>query len=137
MVSDKHCACSSTSAIASGIEQLAQICFTQQFAQLVLIDSERLCASLGKRSVTVIQEIRDVAKQQGRSKGRGLSCLDHMHAELPLFFLLEAFRPAQDMSKISRRHSRYASSSRGNEGYREATLSRSYDRFRNCQSGER
>ena len=41
------------------------------------------------------------------------------------------------MSNTSRRHSRYASSNSGNLRYRAATFSRSYDRFRNCHSGDR
>jgi len=41
------------------------------------------------------------------------------------------------MSKKSRRHSRYVSSSTGNDPYRDATASKSAARLRCCQSGAR
>jgi hypothetical protein len=38
-----------------GIEQLAQVGFAQQLAQLVLIDGERLGAALGQRRIAVVE----------------------------------------------------------------------------------
>ncbi|HTU58759.1 MAG TPA: hypothetical protein VMF89_10000 [Polyangiales bacterium] len=47
-----------------GVEQLAQIGVAQQLAKLVLIDEERLRASLSQRRVAVIDVVRDIAEEQ-------------------------------------------------------------------------
>ncbi len=47
-----------------GVEQLAQLGFAEELAQLRLIDRERLRAAFGERRVTVVDEVRDIRKQE-------------------------------------------------------------------------
>ena len=47
-----------------GVEQLAQLGFPEQLAQLCVIDAERLRAALGQRSISVVDEVCDVRKQE-------------------------------------------------------------------------
>ena len=54
------------------VEQLAQLRIAEQFAQLRLIDGQRLRAPFGERRVAVVDEARDVAEQQRcRERRRG------------------------------------------------------------------
>src|SRR5579862_4788817 len=54
-----------------GVEELAEVGIAEQFAELVLIDGQRLGAALGQRSIAVIYIIGDVTKEQSSGKGRG------------------------------------------------------------------
>ena len=46
------------------VEQFAKLRLAQQLAQLRMIDRQGLRAALGQRRITVVQKVRDVAKQQ-------------------------------------------------------------------------
>ena len=78
-----------------GIEQLAQVGFAEQLAQLILIDGEGLGAALGQRGIAVIEEVGDVAEEQRGGKGRRLAGFDDVDAELALFDGAAGFRSAQ------------------------------------------
>jgi hypothetical protein len=46
-----------------GIEQLAEIGLAEEFAQLILIDGERLSAALGEWRVAVVNEVGHIAEE--------------------------------------------------------------------------
>ncbi len=47
-----------------GVEQVAQLGFAQQLAQLRLIDRQRLCAAFRERGIAIVEIVRDVAKEE-------------------------------------------------------------------------
>ncbi len=47
-----------------GIEQLAQVGFAKQFAQLILVDGQSLRATFGQRRITVVDKVGHVTEQQ-------------------------------------------------------------------------
>ncbi len=53
-----------------GVEQLAQLRFAEQLAQLRLIDGQRLRAAFGERRIAVVDVVGDVAEQQRRRERR-------------------------------------------------------------------
>ena len=108
-----------------GVEQLAQVGVAQEFAELVLIDGERLGAAFGERSVAVVDEVGDVAEEQRRGEGRRRARVDGVDAELRLLDAAQRLRSA----RACRRH-RAGTRGRpqagwGRTGSGEATLSRS------------
>ena len=54
-----------------GVEQLAQLRFAEQLAQLRLIDRQRLRPAFGERRVAVVDVVGDVAEEQRRRERRG------------------------------------------------------------------
>ncbi len=53
-----------------GVEQLAELGFTEQLAKLRLIDRECLRPAFRQRSIAVVDVVGDVAEEQGGGKGR-------------------------------------------------------------------
>ena len=47
-----------------GIEEFTEVGFSEQLAELILVDGEGLGTTLGKRCVAVVDEVRYVAEQQ-------------------------------------------------------------------------
>src|SRR5437016_6115205 len=68
----------------SRVEQLAHLGLAEQLAQLRLVDRERLRAALGERRIAVVDEVRDVAEEQGGGEGRGGARIDGDHAQPPV-----------------------------------------------------
>ena len=84
-----------------GIEQLTQIGFAQQLAQLILIDGERLSAAFGQRRVAFVKKIGHVAEEQRRGKRRRLACLDDVHAKLPLLDGAQSFNERRHVEHVA------------------------------------
>ena len=47
-----------------GIEEFAKISFAQEFAKLILIDGEGLGAAFRERSISVVDEVGDIAEEK-------------------------------------------------------------------------
>jgi hypothetical protein len=84
-----------------GVEQLAQIGLTKQFAQLILIDGESLGAALGERGVAIVEKIGYVAEQQRCGEGRRLSRLHHVNAELALLDGAQGFNQRRHVKDVA------------------------------------
>ena len=87
------------------VEQVAQFRLAEQFAELRVIDRERLRAALGERRVAVVQEVGDVAEEQRGGEGRRLARV-HRHDVHRARLTCRSVSTSAGMSNTSRRHSR-------------------------------
>jgi hypothetical protein len=83
------------------VEEFAEICFAEQLAELVLIDGEGLGAAFGQRGVAVIQEICNIAEEQGRGEGRWRACVDDVDAKLALFDAAQGFDEGRHVEDVA------------------------------------
>ena len=87
------------------VEEFAQVGVTEQVAELLLVDGERLCAALGERGISVINVVGDVTEEQRRGEGRGVFESTTWTRSWRLEMARRISRKA-GMSKTSRMHSR-------------------------------
>jgi hypothetical protein len=66
------------------IEQLAQLLLTQQLAQPLAVERERLGAALRHRRIAFVHELGDVVEQQRAGKRRGGGRLDRRQTNAAL-----------------------------------------------------
>ena len=84
-----------------GIEQLAQLRFAKQLAELGLIDRQRLSAPLRQRSIAIVDEVRHVAEEQRSCERRRLLRVGDDDADRPLLDLLHRRHEGRDVEDVA------------------------------------
>src|SRR6267378_4177285 len=83
------------------IEQLAHLRLAEQLPELCLIHRKRLRASLGKRRVPVVDEVRDVAEEQRGCERRGSARLDRQDPQAPVLDPPQDFLEARKIEHVT------------------------------------
>ncbi len=119
------------------IEQFAEFLLAQEFPQQVPIECESPCPPFRERRIALVHVRGDVVEQERGRERRGAHRLDGMDADLATLDAAQHIPERVEVEDVGQTLPILVSTRIGKLPCRDATASRSADRWRCCQSGVR